>query len=462
MKKPSLIKRIFSFLFRVCVVLVLMVAIAIGSFQGVTYYLTGSFANLKQTVKEELSQDESTEDETKTSKTELAKNIKNTESKLVFVEDTDSSTMYINLDMYNKKTHALDVILIPSNAQVSVGSDLLKKIQKKMPKASSSVQLQNVARAFGEKKYEIITQILSELTGVTLTKYDIMSKTDFGKLLNMAGEVSYQLDHSISYRDSKGVLKNIDQDNESFDGEQALQIISYLDGTKEEESARLERTSNYLESWIDALLSQNTADRIAKKYESLITSGGKGSQTDTKKLVDSLTDNSVVIRIMQGSESNGVFTLDSQKIKLQISALAKQAQNYSESGSSSAESQTGSDTTTESQTTDADKDYSVELYNAAYVSGLASQWESYLEGEGYRISLVDSYQEEGPLSQTRINVVEEGMEEDLLTYFPNAEVNVVDEISTGGDVQVYIGTDSATVPQTSGTDSYDYGSTDSQ
>ena len=96
------------------------------------------------------------------------------------------------------------------------------------------------------------------------------------------------------------------------------------------------------------------------------------------------------------------------------------------------------------------------------MSGLASQWESYLEGEGYRISLVDSYQEEGPLSQTRINVVEEGMEEDLLTYFPNAEVNVVDEISTGGDVQVYIGTDSATVPQTSGTDSYDYGSTDSQ
>lgn len=45
------------------------------------------------------------------------------------------------------------------------------------------------------------------------------------------------------------------------------------------------------------------------------------------------------------------------------------------------------------------------------------------------------------------------MGQDLLTYFPDAEINVVDSISTGGDIQIYIGTDStnvrreATVPQ---------------
>ena len=46
MKKPSLIKRFFSFLLRLCVVLVLMAAIAVGSFEGVTYYLTGSFTSV--------------------------------------------------------------------------------------------------------------------------------------------------------------------------------------------------------------------------------------------------------------------------------------------------------------------------------------------------------------------------------------------------------------------------------
>ncbi len=48
MKKPSLIKRFFSFLLRLCVVLALMAAIAVGSFEGVTYYLTGSFTSVKE------------------------------------------------------------------------------------------------------------------------------------------------------------------------------------------------------------------------------------------------------------------------------------------------------------------------------------------------------------------------------------------------------------------------------
>ena len=47
MKKPSFIKRFFSFLLRVCVVLALMAVIAVGSFEGVTYYLTGSFTSVK-------------------------------------------------------------------------------------------------------------------------------------------------------------------------------------------------------------------------------------------------------------------------------------------------------------------------------------------------------------------------------------------------------------------------------
>ena len=74
MKKPSLIKRFFSFLLRLCVVLVLMAAIAVGSFEGVTYYLTGSFTSVKKAVKEEPAKAEPVKAEkaepAKTAKTE--------------------------------------------------------------------------------------------------------------------------------------------------------------------------------------------------------------------------------------------------------------------------------------------------------------------------------------------------------------------------------------------------------
>lgn len=48
MEKPSLIVRFFSILLRILVVLVLMVVIAVASFEGVTYYLTGSLYDLRE------------------------------------------------------------------------------------------------------------------------------------------------------------------------------------------------------------------------------------------------------------------------------------------------------------------------------------------------------------------------------------------------------------------------------
>ena len=103
----------------------------------------------------------------------------------------------------------------------------------------------------------------------------------------------------------------------------------------------------------------------------------------------------------------------------------------------------------ESDTAASSRGYSIELYNAAYVSGLAGEWEDFLEEQGYSISLIDSYQDEGPISQTRIIVSQEGLGQDLLKYFPNADIQTGD-IDTGGDIQVYIGTDSTTVGGESG------------
>ena len=81
---------------------------------------------------------------------------------------------------------------------------------------------------------------------------------------------------------------------------------------------------------------------------------------------------------MQGSETKGVFSLDSQKVKLQVAALTKKAESYTKNGSSKASSSTASSSSTESS-----KKYSIEVYNAAYVSGLAKEWETYLD-QSYR------------------------------------------------------------------------------
>lgn len=445
MKKPSLIKRFFSFLLRLCVVLILMVAIAVGSFEGVTYYLTGSFTSVKKAVKEESSQD-GTKEATDTTTTVNNKNMENT---LVFVHDDTTNQDYTALNMYNKKTKALDILLMPCDAQVSVSSNLLKEIRNTMPDAGSSVTMSEIARDFGDKKYEMFVKVIEDISGAKISGYDVLSRQNFEKLLNAAGEVSYQLENAISYRDDHNILKTIEQGEVALDSEKAYALLTYQDGTDTEESNRLERANTYFTSYMDALLAKNNDTAIAKKYDSLVTSEKENGLTSTQDILKNLTSDALTIRIMQGSESKGVFTLDSQKVKLQVSALTKQTDSYAKSGSSKTSKSTSSSAAKKTGTGSAEssKEYSIELYNAAYVSGLAKEWETYLESEGYSISLVDSYQDEGPISQTRINVTKEGMGEDLLAYFPDADINVVDDISTGGDIQIFIGTDSTSVPE---------------
>ena len=447
MKKPSLIKRFFSFLLRLCVVLVLMAAIAAGSFEGVTYYLTGSFTSVKKAVKEETDQNESGEDTTDKTATDN----KNMENTLVFVHDDNTGRDYTTLNMYDKKTKALDILLMPCDAQVSVSSSLLKELREKMSDASSTVSLSEVGRAFGDKKYETFVKIMEDISGISISGYDVMSRQNFKKLLNMAGNVTYHFGNAISYRDGQNTLKTINAGDVALDSEKAYALLTYMDGTDDEESRRLERASTYLSSYMEALLTKESDTVIAKKYDSLVTAEKKDT-TSTEDILKNLTTDGLTIRIMQGSETKGVFILDSQKVKLQVAALTKQAEAYKSKGSSSSKStgSSSSSTTTSTAATKDSKKYSIEIYNAAYISGLAKEWETYLEGEGYNISLVDSYQEEGPISQTRINVTKEGMGEDLLNYFPDADINVVDSISTGGDIQIYIGTDSTDVPQSSG------------
>lgn len=453
MEKPSLIARFFSFLLKVLVVLALMVVIAVASFEGVTYYLTGSLYDLRELAGDSddiINMGSDDVQETNVDET-------NIQSALFFVDSTDNGKEYIALNMLNTKTYVLDILLIPSNAQVTVSQDILKDIQQEMPETKNTVNLSDVSRAFGDEKYDMISSILENVTGLTIDGYDVMTQEQFTSFLDMVDAVEYQVDDDFTYRDADGVLQVIEGGQTEIDSEEAVALITYLDGTETEESSRLERTNVYLQSFFSTLFEENSGSEIYRKYANLVQSSDNRDLSDEEQIFNRLDPENITIRILQGSEADGVFTVDSQMVQLQISTLAQQAENTSSSDSQdesdSSESSSQTDTTSGTDS----KDYSIELYNSAYVSGLAAEWEAYLEEEGYTISLVDSYQEEGPLSTTRIIVTEEGMGEDLLTYFPDATIEV-DEIDTGGDIQIYIGTDSTDV--SGGDSSYSSGSSD--
>lgn len=449
MKKPSILRRIFSFLLRLLTVVLLMAVIAFGSFEGVTYYFTGSFFDFKEEVEKQKG---TTTDSTQT-QTQANLNDENVEATLLFVDSDDGSSEYTVLNLYNTDTKMLDLILFPEDADVEISASLLKKVQKTIPDAKSEVTFSEIVRAYGDDRYEMLAGVIADLTTLDIRGYDILTKENLADLIDTADAVSYTLDNEISYRDSNEMLHSIEGGEQKLSGTKAVALMSYLDGTDEQESERLERTSAYLQDFLTALCNGKKKDDFITAYTSLAESERQDGVTSVSDILEGLDADSFMMRIVQGSEKDGIYTLDDQKVQLQLSALIKQTDT-----ASAGSTQSSSGTTQTSSSSDS-KDKSIELYNAAYVSGLAAEWQEYLESEGYDISLIDSYQEEGPISQTRIRVTQEGEGEDLLTYFPDAEITVVDSIPTGGDIRIYIGTDYTEVPEisSSGTTSDEWG-----
>ena len=442
MKNP--IRSFFSFLIKMVVVAGLMVAIAVASFEGVTYYLTGSTYDLRK----ELGGSDTTGSKAEDTTEQEPLDVSDVESTLIYVDSTDRMREYIALDMYNKKSQAMDMILIPANAQVSVSTSILKEIREKYPKAKGTLNFMDICRMFGEDRYELLTEIIAEMTGLEIAGYDIISQEDLQGVLDAADPVKYTLSDNMSYRDNSNELQVLNKGELTLNGEQAVALCTHYDGTAQQESDRLEVTSAYFEEFFNNLTTGKNRGKILEAYNKVVKSQGQENITSKADKLSSLTADAVTVRIMQGGESDGVFTLDTQKIQLQLAALMRKAQNFG-STTASASSQ---DESSEKESGADSKNLSIELYNAAYVSGLAGEWRDYLESEGYTITLVDNYQDEGPISTTVIRVSEDGIGEDLLQYFPNAEIENVGSFATSADIQIRIGTDSTDVPEITNTD----------
>ena len=441
MKNP--IRSFFSFLIKMIVVAGLMVVIAIGSFEGVSYYLTGSTYDLRKELKDSDTTGSKAEDTT-----QEPLDVSDIESTLIYVDSADHMREFIALDMYNKKSQAMDMILVPSNAQVSVSTSILKEIREKYPNAKGTLNFMDICRMYGEERYDLLTEIIAEMTGLEIAGYDVISQKDLQGVLDAAEPVKYNQAEIMSYRDSRNELQVLNKGEQALNGEQAVALVTHFDGTAQEESDRLEVTAAYFEEFFNNLTMGKKRGNVLEAYNKVVRSEGQERITPKADKLRSLTADAVTVRIMQGGESDGVFTLDSQKIQLQLAALMRKAQNF---GSSTA-SASSQDEDNGTDSGDDSKNLSIELYNAAYVSGLAGEWRDYLESEGYTITLVDNYQDEGPISTTVIRVSEDGIGEDLLQYFPNAEIENVGSFATSADIQVRIGTDSTDVPEITNTD----------
>ncbi len=434
MKKPSMTQKILSLASKVLVVLVIMFCLGMGSFEVVTHYITGSFYDFKKAEENKKENGSETTEEEKVSSEDM-------ENTLLFVESEDGMQEYIILNMLNTKTNALDILLFPENPQVQVGKDILKQLQKKLGETGNSVQFDDIRRAYGDERFDIISSIVEEIIGSKIDGWDHMSQKEAVNFLKMTNNVTLNLNEIVTYRDTKGVLHLLESGNTSVGAEEGFAYMTYADGMEAEESNRLQRASNYLTEFFDRLIASKKSSEIIEQLDSATNSSeGRNYEALQNAIKAAKSTDFITLRILQGSEVEDAYVIDNQKVQLQIATLMKQTASY-------ASNSLGKDSDDESSVDDEggnSRGLSIEIYNAAYVQGIAGEWQQYLENQGYTITLIDTYQQEGPISTTRIVTDKDGIGKDLLKYFSGAEMSV-GNIDTGGNIRIYIGTDHTTV-----------------
>ncbi len=422
------LKTFFSVLIKFFSVVLIMLVIAALSFEGVTYYLTGSLYDFRKNIETAVENNTSTETETVSTESEDSYN------SIVFYADTDRNYFDVRLTLINTKTGYVDVLLLPSCSDISVSGSLLTTLKEKVDVSGNEVSLEEIYRSYGDDKYEMMAQVITEAFGVDFAAYDVMTESDMEELLAMADGVTITLKDDLTYRNQKNVLRILEVGDQQLNVKQAVAYMTYTNGTSSEEVNRMENITTYMTAYLEQALSQNSVKELYNKYKDLVETTGEREDDTLLSALDGLTIDGVSMRVLQGTEDNGAYTIDSQKAKLQISGLMTQAAAYSKDETSS-----GSSSSTDEDVEDS-KEYNIELYNAGYISGLAGTWQDYLTEHGYTIIKLGNY--DGSIETTEIVVTQEGMGQDFLKYFPNAEISV-EEIDGDADIRIYLGTDSA-------------------
>ena len=85
------------------------------------------------------------------------------------------------------------------------------------------------------------------------------------------------------------------------------------------------------------------------------------------------------------------------------------------------------------------KDLTIEVSNGGTVAGLAARFTELLKNEGYTVTEPTNYTGE-KLSYTRILVKNEGVGQDLVSYFKDARVEVLPNAVGSADIRIVLGT----------------------
>jgi len=350
----------------------------------VSYYITLNYYRANKAPVDDAVKDVVLDIVSDAKVTEIAQN-------LICVTGKDGDIRYAVLEIFNTVSGKLDYITLPTQEDMIISNDLYQRLYAVNAQVPQVIRMCHLDKYFDKSTvYEYAEIIAGEMLDTEISFYTVMSPSQFQKIFKMK--------HGFS----DGTTTKIASWKKSF-----RKACAKLDGEK--------GVSDYIKKLYDKGAVSNLSVGNRQKYAEKLARLKK-------------SDIHFYPSYLKSDESSGNYVYDNEKTAKLLSNILANSDSCYDSWLA------------EATMVNAEKSTDKRIYiaNGARVSGLASSYQTILVGDGYQVTGIGNYTDE-LLEDTRILVREEGMGQDLLSYFNNASIETAD-LPDDIDIEIILGT----------------------
>lgn len=372
----------------------------------------------------------------KDKKAEIAKQLKEESKEKVDVGMIQTGNSIV-IRIYHNKNQEMIFVPLRQDMVLKLTSDGKKAVEEKLGSNASQVTVADMIKA-ADKNGKLLKKQVEKTLGISINSYETLGRKDFVNLMNKAGDIKVEFDQSMSYTDSTDKYVTISAGKNSLNGTAIYSLLSESD-VFEDKNQQAEITGEICVAIASALNDKTLSEykEYAQSYFDVADSDASYENVESYlKRIRGIKDKNLNFKVLDGTESNGKFTLDTDEAKRVFDEMLSEEGDLSSALSSSS---TEAKKTTEETSASSSKNISIEVQNSTRISGLAGRWKDKLTSDGYTIGSVKTNRD-GVLTHTKIYVEDKSLGQDLKSYFKNPQY-VVGSVSSGARICIIIGTE---------------------
>jgi LCP family protein required for cell wall assembly len=365
---------------------------------------------------------------------------------IMCTDEDGTRTDTIMVGCYNSTTNGLDIISIPRDTIVSVSAANYEKMQEEYPEPQSNeMQINHVHHFVGDKEGpKVLVDEIERLLDIDVDYYVRVDFEAFHYFVDSVGGIDFDVPRDMDYDDPAQDLSiHLKAGMQKLDGDKAEQLVRWRhdndgDGYVNGDIGRISTQQDFLKVLIQKAVSTDTITSNPKTYVTTffkyVTTNA--SVSDALKYVPKLKelDVSKINTYTLPGEARNRYYYDKEETDELVYNIFKRPVSEMTEDTSSIDGSEGGSTVADS------KDASIMVLNGGYTTGKAGEVRDTLTEDGYNVEEIGDY-DDTRKTQTRIYVNDDGLGEDLIKYFNDAEIIHNKQITGDYDIVIVIGTD---------------------